>query len=294
MDWLNLHTSILDSPEVIGSDPIDRGTWLMLLRFCIGQENSGRIDACRDWKDRKWQQLVRVTKKEIESECDLWSWDEDSLIVSHYPLQKESEVRLMRDLGRLKSPAKQAAAKANGTLGGRPRKNPTENPTENPTAEPNKTQLKTHIRERKGKEEKGKEGNKDDEPASPDFLNQNFEDETSETEQSFGIADIVAFYPRKQRTADACEEIRRHIKNGVSPLAIINGTKAIAAVIQTLPSGALNQFVPSALTFFRDRLWEDDPRTWLRKATGPNGATHAAPLEVSGRKATVIRINSNS
>jgi len=289
MEWINLHTSILDSAEVIGSDPIDRGTWLMLLRYCIGQENSGRIKSCRDWKDRKWQQLVRVTKKEVEAVTDLWTWENDCLIIAYYPLEKEEEIKQMRELGRLSTPAKQAAAKANGSKGGRPTKNPTDNPTGNPTETQRETQPKTHEKpiEGKGREGKGKEG-KGTEEAAPMALS-GF---SLENKQSFEIPTIVSLYPRQQRVAEACDEVRKHIAGGVKPEAIIAGTRAIAAVIPQMPSGHLNKFVPSALTFFRDRRWEDDPLTWLRNASGPNGATHTDTPQISGRKANTIRIPS--
>lgn len=163
MNWLNLNIQTLDSENFLGSDPIDRATWLCLLRYCIGQENSGAIADCKSWADRKWQQLVRVTKKEAERSCDLWEWDGDMLIVWGYPDEKQSEVQRLRGMGKQKTEAKVAASKANGSRGGRPPNNPTENPTENLT----ETQLKTHGKpiERKGSrkeveveiEEEGKE-----------------------------------------------------------------------------------------------------------------------------------------
>lgn len=105
MEWLNLHTSTLDSPQFVGAEPEERATWLCLLRYCVGQENGGRIGLCRDWTDRRWQQLCRVTKREVVGPSDLWSWDGDDLTVWAYPLQKENEVKRNR---------------AHGSLGGRP------------------------------------------------------------------------------------------------------------------------------------------------------------------------------
>ena len=108
MDWLNLHTSTLDSPEFVRSDPVRRSTWLCLLRYCVGQENGGVIARCKSWGDTTWQQLCRVRLKEINLISELWSWDGDSLTVSFYPIEKEMEVRKNR---------------ANGSRGGRPVKN---------------------------------------------------------------------------------------------------------------------------------------------------------------------------
>lgn len=138
MEWLNLHTSILDSPELVGSDPIERGTWLMLLRFCIGQENSGIISDCRHWKSRKWQQLVRVTQKEVFTASELWTWHGENLHVTHYPLEKQGEVITNR---------------LNGKKGGRP-KTQTETKPHGSESETERLQ----IAETEGK---GREGNKE-------------------------------------------------------------------------------------------------------------------------------------
>lgn len=96
MEWLNLHTSVLDSPAFLGAEPRDRATWLCLLRYCIGQENSGIIDNCAEWPDRKWQQLCRVTLNEVKRKCDLFEWLDTSLVVKMYPVEKEQEVKRLR------------------------------------------------------------------------------------------------------------------------------------------------------------------------------------------------------
>lgn len=139
MNWLNLNVQTLDSENFLGSDPIDRATWLCLLRYCIGQENGGEIEDCEDWTDRKWQQLVRITKKEASRKCDLWSWNGNTLIVWGYPIEKETEVRQKRD-----------TAKTNGAKGGRKKKTDDGNP-EKPTL----VNSAKAEGERKGKEGEG-------------------------------------------------------------------------------------------------------------------------------------------
>ncbi len=96
MDWLNLHTSVLDSEAVIGSEPVDRATWLFLLRYCCGQENGGRIGNCLDWGDRRWQQLCRVTLAEVQRRSELWRWDGADLVIAFYFVEKEVEVQRLR------------------------------------------------------------------------------------------------------------------------------------------------------------------------------------------------------
>ena len=68
MNWINIETTTLDSEEFVGSEPINRATWLCLFRFCAGQENGGVIVGCKSWADRKWQQLARVTQPEVFAE----------------------------------------------------------------------------------------------------------------------------------------------------------------------------------------------------------------------------------
>lgn len=122
MDWLNLHISVLDSPQVLRCDPVRRATWLFLLRYCISQENGGVIQDCSAWGDTSWQQIVRVKLREVRSESPLWTWEGDSLRVTFYPSEKETEVQAKREL-----------ARTNGKRGGRPKK--TEVGSENETNE---------------------------------------------------------------------------------------------------------------------------------------------------------------
>jgi hypothetical protein len=101
MQWLNLNSETLDSEEFVGSEPVDRATWLCLLRYCAGQENGGRIRDCKAWADRKWQQLCRVTKTEIERASKLWKWKGDDLIVFAYPSDQEAVILAKREGGRV-------------------------------------------------------------------------------------------------------------------------------------------------------------------------------------------------
>lgn len=151
MDWLNLHVSVLDSPEFLGADPVDRATWLCMLRYCIGQENDGRVGGATEWNDRRWQQVVRITKREATRRCELWHFDGSDLVVWNYPSEKQKLVQTKRDAGRLggsaKTQAKTQAATANGALGGRP---------ENPS----KTQAETQGKWKgKGNRKSNRKGN---------------------------------------------------------------------------------------------------------------------------------------
>ena len=100
MNWLNIETKTLRSPEYIGSDPIQRATWLNLLGYCAEQENSGVIQKSRDWKDRRWMQTCGVTLLEVDSPSQLWRWDGDCLVIWNYPVTKQEEVKAKRDAGK--------------------------------------------------------------------------------------------------------------------------------------------------------------------------------------------------
>ncbi len=106
MDWINIHTSTLDSADFIRCHPDQRAAWLMLLRYCAGQENGGRIVGARPWGDTTWQQMCRVRKKEVQKDCALFIWDGDDLVVNYYPIHGEQRASNSRE---------------NGKKGGRPR-----------------------------------------------------------------------------------------------------------------------------------------------------------------------------
>jgi len=106
MKWLNLEISTLRSPEFIGSAPTERATWLCVLAYCVELENGGRMVGAAQWKDRQWQQACGVTLKEVKQSTKLLAFDDDDLLVSFYPINKESEVQKMRALGQVQSPRK--------------------------------------------------------------------------------------------------------------------------------------------------------------------------------------------
>ena len=99
MNWLNIEIRLMRSPEYIGSEPVERATWLNLLAYCAEQENGGRITGCAAWKDRQWQQTCGVTAEEVRIDSELWQWDGEDIVVWHYPGDKEAEVRAKREAG---------------------------------------------------------------------------------------------------------------------------------------------------------------------------------------------------
>jgi hypothetical protein len=290
MEWLNLHTSILDSPAVIGSDPIDRGTWLMLLRYCIGQENSGIIRDCREWKDRKWQQVVRVTLAEVENISDLWKWEGNDLHVSHYPIEKEAEIQHLRHIGKQSTPAKAKAARSNGKNGGRPAKTqhetqrkpntkPNGKTQEEPNGNPTETQQKTHRREGKGREEEWK-GKEEEAVAAADASADVIIDQAKRLFETYAIA-------RRSHMADGMREAKAAIeRHGFTD--VMTGTQAIVAVVQSWTPAEKMNFVKRPDEFFRGDHWADDPAQWLprhaRTALATQTAANDPSLSLGGRR----------
>jgi len=100
MNWINIRTEFLQGERFRGCEPTDRATWLCLLGYCHSQENHGVLVNCRDWPDRKWQQVVAVTKEEVNRSCGLWFWDGDDLVVREYPVEKQAEISAKREAGK--------------------------------------------------------------------------------------------------------------------------------------------------------------------------------------------------
>jgi hypothetical protein len=100
MEWLKLDLRTIRSPEYIGSEPVERATWINLLAYCADEENSGTITDCLNWPDRMWQQVCGVTKDETRLECALYTWEGDDLVVAFYPVKAEEIVQSRRDAGK--------------------------------------------------------------------------------------------------------------------------------------------------------------------------------------------------
>jgi uncharacterized protein YdaU (DUF1376 family) len=104
---------------------------------------------------------------------------------------------------------------------------------------------------------------------------------------------IAEAYPRREKIAEALTIILRHLRDGESFETMLAGTRACAAVIRTLPSGAKNRFVPGAEAFFRDRRWLDDPETLSRQGDTKSGGAKMemddALKQLGGRAAALTQ-----
>lgn len=142
MDWLNLHTSTLDDPALAAADDTHRSHWLHLMRYCIGQENNGRIRGAKTWNERKWLLLCRVPQASLADDGELWKWEGDDLVVSFYPKKKQKEVQDKREAGR-EGGLKSAATRAQKS-------------SSTPSSSASSTPSSSAATERKGMEGEGK------------------------------------------------------------------------------------------------------------------------------------------
>lgn len=150
MNWLNLETNVLHSPEFVGCKPVSRATWLAVSLWCAGQENGGRIVGAKAWGSRQWQQTCGVTLKEVSDANPLLSWDGDDLLVWNYPTQREAEVQAKRAAGR------EGGLRSGEARGQKPRSTASSNGSSSASTEG------------KGKEEERKEG--EGSPPLADFV----------------------------------------------------------------------------------------------------------------------------
>lgn len=107
MNWINIHVETLRGSEFVGAEPVERATWISLMGWSCSQENSGRIENCKDWTSRKWQQLCGITLEEVQMKSELYKFEGEDLIVHFYPMDQQESVE---------------AKRRNGKRGGRPKK----------------------------------------------------------------------------------------------------------------------------------------------------------------------------
>ncbi|MCW1887693.1 hypothetical protein OKA04_23350 [Luteolibacter flavescens] len=274
MEYLNLDLADLNSEEYRGSEPVERGTWLSLIGYCAHQENGGLIAGAKEWKDRKCQQVLGITRHEMLRDCALWSFEGDDLRVMFYPLAQEEKLRAKREAGRLggqaSSEAKTQAARVNGRSGGR---------SKNPSKTQAEGEAETEAKAKQDPSENPTEGNSKVREGKVIGERESVRD----ADIARKAEQIVAAFPRRERYAEALMSVKRQLASGESFEAMLAGTKAAAAFLATAPSAAANKYSPSALRFFEDKRWMDDPATLIRPPAGAvNG--HVGKGEMSAEE----------
>ncbi len=234
MDWLNIHRSTLAAEAFLGCDPVQRATWLCLMAYCADQENGGRIEGASEWGDRKWQQVVRITKEEALTVCDLWQWVDGVLIVWSYPAEKEAEVKRNRQ---------------NGGRGGRPPK-PKENQVVSSGLPSGLTETVTQTEPSapiSAETERNRKGNRKEKGIGKESF-------SAEAEE------IYKAYPLKVAPDKAKAAIEKALKRADFP-TLLEAVKAYAEARK----GQDPAFTKQPQGWFNESRWLDDRAAWQPK-----------------------------
>lgn len=226
MNWLNIELTVLRSEEYLGSEPVQRATWINLLAYCADQENGGVIKSCSDWGSRRWLQLLGVTKEEVYSDTKLWEFKADDLHVFSYPKDQEIALKAKRNAGK---------------KGGRPPKTK----AKKPHGLGNEKPYGSVLLKRKGivKERNSNSKGKEVPPKSPKG------EYTEEFLQFWGS------YPKKIGKGDAFKSWNR-INDRPSILDLMKSLAWQKETDQWKRDGG--QYIPMMATWLNQRRWEDE------------------------------------
>ncbi len=124
MKHANINLDVLDEPEFSEATTSQVGVWFRLYVYCARHENGGIILNAGAWTELHCRRLLGCARADLDS-SPLWELRVSGLLnLFHYNLIAEHWSKLRRKTqpaaARSKSPAKIAAAKRNGSKGGRP------------------------------------------------------------------------------------------------------------------------------------------------------------------------------
>jgi hypothetical protein len=218
------------------------------MAHCHAEENGGRIVGAARWKDRQWQMVCAVFLSEVRSECNLWTWEGDDLIVSNYPQANEDAAKARREAGREAARKRwdKDRAKREANAG--------------PNA-PSNTEV--NGREEKKKEQKITEQEDDDGPLDDSL--------------SRAISEIVVTYAdaaQWKANGESDKAALRSIQSGRITLDELRGkVAAIAEVVRSNPANK-REYNATPLTFFSNEQWRNAPGSFR---TLDRSAKEAAP-----------------
>lgn len=96
MTFVYIHIPILTSEPFLHASREQIGTWLLLYSYCASHENGGRIKNCRNWAPSTWN---KITGGDTPSECPIWLWHDDDLVVVGYDRKNEALAQKKRKGG---------------------------------------------------------------------------------------------------------------------------------------------------------------------------------------------------
>ena len=231
MNWINIHTTFLRSPEFMSANSTQQSAWLKLLGYCSEQENGGTIKGAKQWQPMQWCYACCVTFEEVSTPSPLWKWRGDDFILHAYPKSKEDEVRAKRESG-----------KRGGKHSGEARREAQLRSTPSPESE---AQLRT---ERKGK---GMEGEGEGKGEGEKKENSNQKEEPTASLSAFD--EFWSLYPRKDGkhiARKAWQKARPDLEKVKASLAWQKDSE-----VWTKDNG---QFIPMPATYLNQRRYEDD------------------------------------
>lgn len=265
MNWVNLKVSTLRHPDYVGCEPVQRATWLNVLTFCTEQENGGRIEGARAWKDRQWQQTCGVMLSEVNSAAPLLTWEGEALIVWQYPVEKQQEVIERREV-----------AKENGKLGGRP-KNQRENPhvTNGKPTSVSGNNRHCPPRPKAEREGKEKENRKENSPKPPDAEPPAPEkDAKPKTPEALAVAELFNRRPETEWDDKEIKAFKALVKRKVMTLAAM---------------GAISDYYAAERPKAGEGRHRRDLKTFLNNFDGELDRAHA--FAAGGAKAAIEPMN---
>lgn len=97
MNFLYIHLSVLTTEPFLHASREQLGTWLLLYAYCASHENGGRIKNCRNWSPATWS---RVIGSDTPSDCPLWFWHNEDLVIVAYDKENQDLVQRKRKGGK--------------------------------------------------------------------------------------------------------------------------------------------------------------------------------------------------
>lgn len=118
MNWINLRTELLRTPEFMSAKDGAIETWLRVLAYCCEQENGGSMTGSNSWSDKVWTCAAGVSKQQVIDAFPLIKETESGYVIVGYPQSKQAEVEAKREAGRKggsRSASRSACRSPNGS-----------------------------------------------------------------------------------------------------------------------------------------------------------------------------------
>ena len=89
MKFFAVHVSDLETEAFMSASGDQIATWLFLHAYCSKQENGGIVEGAKDMTAKFWGRHG-IDKAIVDTECPLWRWEDDKLVVEPYDIEGEA------------------------------------------------------------------------------------------------------------------------------------------------------------------------------------------------------------